>query len=223
MRLTFNLPPLAQALSLFFLCAQPLSVQAQTEPAWVFKNEKDNVKVYYRRTSDVHEIKLVSSIKTTLSGLVHLLGEVEMYPSWGYKVMESKVIEKISDTEMYYYSRLDFPWPFNDRDIVMHTKLVQDPETRAIIATSTAVSHDKVPVKKDVVRITNAKTTWKIWPGTSGWAYIEYYIYSDPAGNMPDWVVNMAIDMGPRETIKRMRNILKKPEYQAVRLAHIRE
>jgi START domain len=223
MRLTFDFPKMPKTAYLFCLLALPFFAQSQTEPAWVFKNEKDNVKVYYRRTSDVHEIKLVSSIKTTLSGLVHLLGEVEMYPSWGYKVMESKVIEKISDTEMYYYSRLDFPWPFSDRDIVMHTKLTQDSETRAIIATSTAVSSDKVPVKKDVVRITNAKTTWKIWPGASGWAYIEYYIYSDPGGNMPDWVVNMAIDMGPRETIKRMRNILKNPDYQAVRLAHIKE
>lgn len=197
------------------------AAQQPAEVAWVFKNEKDNVKVFYRRTADVHEVKLVSSIKTSLSGLVHLLGEVNLYPTWGYKVAESQLLQKVSDTEMYYHSRLDFPWPFNDRDIIMHTKLTQDPNSRAIIATSTAVP-DFIPELKDVTRIRNAKTTWKIWPGANGWAYVEYYIYSDPAGNMPDWLVNMAIDIGPRETIKGLRDILKKPEYQAVTLAHIK-
>ena len=105
---------------------------AQTDHEWVFKNEKDDVKVFYRKTSDVHEIKLTTSIKTNLSGLVHLLSEVELYPEWGYKVVESKLLRKISDTEIIYYSRIDFPWPMADRDLVMHSKLVQDPQTRTI-------------------------------------------------------------------------------------------
>ncbi|MBK8922208.1 MAG: hypothetical protein IPM81_12020 [Saprospirales bacterium] len=47
--------------------------------------------------------------------------------------------------------------------------------------------------------------------------------YSDPGGNLPDWAINLAIDVGPRETIKRMREILKDPLYQNAKLAHIRE
>ncbi len=193
---------------------------AQNNHEWIFKNEKDDVKVFYRKTSDVHEIKLTTSIKSNLSGLVHLLSEVEVYPEWGYKVVETKLLRKISDTEIIYYSRLDFPWPMADRDFVMHSKVYQDPQTKVILAESVAMP-DYIPEKKDILRIRNTKTSWKIWPGTSGWAYVEYYIYSDPGGKLPDWLVNAAIDMGPRETIKRMRVLLKKPEYQAVRLAHI--
>ncbi len=52
---------------------------------------------------------------------------------------------------------------------------------------------------------------------------VEYYLYSHPGGSLPSWLVNTAVDMGPRETIKSVRNLLLEPRYQNVRLAHIRE
>jgi hypothetical protein len=67
-------------------CCLFISAEAQQSNDWVFKNEKGGVKVYYRKTSDVYELKLVTSIKSTASGLIKLLSEVEHYPEWGYKV-----------------------------------------------------------------------------------------------------------------------------------------
>jgi len=195
---------------------------AQSSDDWNLKNDKDGVKVYFKKTADVHEIKLVTSLQTSLAGLVQLLSEVEHYPLWGYKVLDAKLLKKVSDTEMYYYSKLDFPWPLNDRDVIMHTHLEQDPVTKKIIARSVAVP-DYLPENKDVIRIRNAHTQWTLLPGTGGWPYIEYYIYSDPGGNLPDWLVNMAIDVGPRETIKGIRTMLQQDRYKNAKLMHIQE
>lgn len=205
----------------FLLCFCFNSAIAQNAGDWVFKGEKDYVKVYYRNTSDVLELKLVTSIKSSLSGLIQLLSEVEQYPAWGYKVMEARLLRKVSDTEMYYYTRLDFPWPMSDRDIVMHSKMEQD-KNGQIIAKSVAVP-DYIPEVKDVIRIRKANTHWLVVPGAGGWLYTEYYIYSHPGGNIPEWLINMAIDMGPRETIKNIRKLVSAPKYQNTRLAHIRD
>lgn len=204
------------------LAAASATLLAQPKLEWVYKNEKDGVKVYYRKTSDVYEIKLVTSLKSPLSGIIHLFEEVENYPKWGYKIAEARTLHRISDTEMYYYSKLDFPWPINDRDIIMHTRLEQDPKTRTIKSTSTAVPN-YLPVEKNIVRIAKATTQWTLIPGAGGWLYVEYYIYSNPGGNIPDWLVNMAIDLGPRETIKSIRKILLDPKYQNAKLAYIKE
>lgn len=205
---------------LFLLVSNAL--YAQTSGNWTLKNNKDGVKVYFKKTADIHEIKLVTSLQTSLSGLVQLLSEVEHYPTWGYKVLESKLLKKVSETEMYYYSKLDFPWPLSDRDLIMHTHLEQDPTTKRIIARSVA-EPDYLPENKDVVRIRNAHTQWTLLPGTGGWPYVEYHIYSDPGGNLPDWLINMAIDVGPRETIKAMRGLLQQDKYKKAKLAHIKD
>lgn len=195
---------------------------AQNTDGWVFKNEKEGVKVYYRKTSDVYELKLITSLKVSLSGLVTLLSEVENYPKWGYKVAESRELKKISAQETYYYSRLDFPWPLDDRDVVVHSKMVQDPVTRRVTATSKAMP-DYLASNKGVVRMRNAHTTWTLLPGPGGWTYVEYYIYSDPGGSLPDWLVNMALDVGPRETIKNIRGFVQQEKYRNAKLAHLKD
>ncbi len=211
-----------KTLLLLFIVTASWSAQAQGSEAWSLKKDKEGVKVFYRHTSDIYEIKLATSLKIPLSGLIQLFSEVEQYPKWGYKVAEARLLQRVSDTEMYYYSRLDFPWPMNDRDIIMHTKMTQDPKTNRIIATSVAVP-DYLPVVKDVERMRTAHTQWTLAPGAGGWVYVEYYIYSHPGGSIPDWLVNMAIDVGPRETIKSIRSIIQQQRYQTAKLAYIKE
>ncbi len=205
----------------FLICFFGMA-EAQNAGEWALKNEKEGVKVYYRKTSDVYELKLVTSIQSSVSGLIKLLSEVEHYPQWGYKVAESALLYQTSRTESVYYSKLDFPWPLDDRDIVMRNHVVQDPVSGKVTATSISVP-DFIPKKNGVTRIRNANTTWEITPGKGGWLYVEYRIYSDPGGSLPDWLINMAIDIGPRETMNNIRAFVKQPTYQTAKLAHIRE
>jgi hypothetical protein len=129
------------------LCFVSIYTSIQAQDGWIFKNEKEGVKVYYRKTSDVYELKLITSLKVPLSGMVMLLSEVDNYPKWGYKVAESRELKKVSDQETYYYSKLDFPWPLDDRDIVVRSKMEQDPLTRRVVATSIA-QQDYMPASK---------------------------------------------------------------------------
>ncbi len=209
-------------LTAFFIALFVFNAPAQTNDGWELKTEKNGVKVYYRKTTEVYELKLITSIKVPLSGIVTLFDAVDEYSVWGYKVAEARLLKRVSPTEMYYYSRIDFPWPLSDRDVVLHTKLEQNAHNNTVTSTSVAVS-GWVPEAKDVVRLKKANTKWTLVPGTGGWLYVEYYLNSDPAGNIPDWVINMALDVGPRETIKRMKTILKNPAYQNTKLAHIKE
>jgi hypothetical protein len=221
MRLNISIKIIQNCICFCFFLLPFLGIAQKKDP-WLFKNEKDNVKVYYRKTSDIHEVKLTTSLKTSVSGLVHLLSEVELYPTWGYKVAYSKLIEKISDTEMYYYSRIDFPWPLQDRDLIMHTKLSQDPVTKIVTAISEAAP-DYLPLNKDLERIRIANTKWTIVGNPNGWTYVEYYIYSSPGGNIPDWAINLAIDVGPRETMKGIRKLIVAPKYQEIELDYIQK
>lgn len=207
---------------LVFIGASQLFFAQNASDGWIFKHEKEGIKVYYRKTADVHELKLITSLKVGLSGLVTLLSEVDNYPKWGYKVSESRELNKVSEWETYYYSRIDFPWPMDDRDIVVRSRMEQDPVTRRITATSVSVP-DYLPVNKGVVRMHNARTSWTLLPGLGGWTYVEYYIYSDPGGSLPDWLINMALDVGPRETIKNIRNFIRQDKYQSAKLAHLKD
>ena len=87
-----------KTLLLLFIVAAPWSAQAQGSEAWSLKKDKEGVKVFYRHTSDIYEIKLATSLKIPLSGLIQLFSEVEQYPKWGYKVAEARLLQRVSDT-----------------------------------------------------------------------------------------------------------------------------
>ncbi len=199
-----------------------LPLNAQTAQGWVLKEEKDGVKIYHQETPGLMHVKLSTTLNTTLSGIATLFSEVESYPVWGYKVAESKLLRRVSPTEMYYYSKFDFPWPMDDRDIVLHSVLVQDPTTKRITITNTPMP-DYTPEKKGVTRIRNSKTLWTIVPGKNGTLYVEQQISTDSGANMPEWLVKMTIDTGPRETIKGIKKALVQKHYQTAKMAHIKD
>jgi hypothetical protein len=190
-----------------------LFLSAQPPGDWELKSEKDGTKVYYRRSSEIYEVKLTAAFKTPLTGFRELLFDVSRYSTWGYKCTDVRLIKQVSATEFYYYVRIDFPWPMADRDLVMHTTMQQDPNNHRIVIFSEATP-DMVPPVEGIVRIRDAHTKWVLIPGQDNWVYGAYEIYSNPGGNIPDWLVNMAIDVGPKETFQNIRGLLREPRYQ---------
>jgi START domain len=209
-----------QILLLVLCTSLPFWVHSQQQ-GWTLKSDKDNTKVYLRQNGALYEVKITTSIQAPLAGIVTLLQEVDQYYRWGYKVTSANTIKKVSDQECYYRSTIDFPWPLDDRDIVMHSQTEQL-ENGTVIAKSSAAP-DMAPTQPNFVRIKVSETTWTLVPSPSGWTYVEYYIYSNPGGSLPEWLVNMAIDVGPRETLKNMKVMLKQPKYRNAKLAYIKE
>jgi hypothetical protein len=207
-------------LALFFVFGSVWVSNAQNAD-WVYKGEKDGVKVYLRMQGNYYDVKLTTSIKTSLSAFCHLMADVEAYPSWGYKVMQSNLLDQKDDYNRSYYSRMDFPWPLVDRDVVLESTMEQN-STGVVTFLSKSVSGLKGEVK-DVIRMDDVETRWVIFPPKQGWCYVEYYIHSNPKGSLPEWLVNAAIDVGPRETVTSIKRELKKSKYQTIRLAYIRD
>ena len=210
-------------IGLFLLVSFSFTITAQ-EAEWELRKEKDGIQVYVREAIDspFKELKMKFSIDATMSTVVALLQNVDAIPDWVYKCSESYVVEKISIQEEYYYNLMDFPWPMSDRDLILKSKLYQDPVTKVLRSESYAVA-DKMPVKEGVVRIEETNLWWEFTPKPNGQIDVDYYLKSNPGGYLPAWIVNLAIDQGPVQTVKRFLKTLEDPKYKDVKLDYISE
>lgn len=195
---------------------------AQVDKNWEFKGQKDGITIYHQRTAGLWHIKLATSLKAPLAGIAMMFADVSTYTDWGYKIVEARQLQRISETEIYYYAKYDFPWPFSDRDIILHSKLEQNPYTKVVTITNTP-QPNYLAEKKDLERIKNTTTKWRFVPGKDGWVYTEQIISTDSAENLPDWLVKMTLDTGPRETAKGIRRVLLAERYQQGSLPYIQE
>lgn len=202
------------------------SVMAQTTTEWEYQGEKEGIEVYFREPvdSDLKQLKMTMFFDAPLSTIVAALEDVEAIPEWVYKVTEASIIKEVSPTEYYYYNRLDFPWPLSDRDLICRSTFQQDPKTKVAIYTSTGV-HDMLPIRKeeDIVRIKEVNIKWVFTPQVDGRLKLDYYLSSDPAGDIPSWIVNLAVDHGPVKTMTAFRTLLKKEKYQNQQFVHVKD
>ena len=191
---------------------------------WDFKKEKDGIKIYTRVSEDspVKELRMVLELETNLSTIVAVFNDIPSYPKWVYKTSEARLLEKLSSQEVYYYSKSDLPWPIEDRDVVLYSSIQQNPHTRVVTSTSLATEGvlDEV---SGITRIKLMESQWTFTPIAPGKVRMEYHLKSDPGGYVPAWLVNMALDQGPIETINRFRTRLQLDKYKNRQIAGIVE
>ncbi len=195
---------------------------AQMENKWELTSKKDGISIYHQRTEGLLHIKLTTTLEASLSGIATMFADVSTYTDWGYKIVEAKLLRRVSATEMYYYAKYDLPWPMSDRDIILHSKLEQNPTSKIVTITNTP-SPDYLPQKKGIERIRNSTTKWRFVPGKGGWVYTEQIVSTDSADSLPEWLVTMTVDTGPRETAKGIRRVLAEARYKQAKLPYIQE
>lgn len=194
---------------------------AQSPDKWEFSGESEGIRIYHQKSPGMMHIKLTTSWQVSLAGIVTLFSDVDTYTSWGYKMSEARLLKRVSETEIYYYARYDFPWPMDDRDIILHSKIEQDPNTGVVRITNTP-EPGFIAETSGVQRIKNTTTRWQFIPVKNGWVYIEQQISTDSAEGVPDWLVKMTVDTGPRETAKAIRKVLMQSRYQLASVPYIR-
>lgn len=200
-----------------FFALHPLVAQN-----WELKRDKGGIKVYVRDQpgTDIKELKFTTQVDATLSTIAAVLTHVEGYDDWCYAALGSRVIKKISDSEVYYYTEADFPWPFDNRDLVLHSKVWQDKKTLALHSKSTS-AHWMEKEKEGLVRIDKAEINWTFTPLENGKVRVDYSLNSDPGGNIPAWMVNLAADQGPLQTMAMFKEMLEKEKYKTKKLAFV--
>lgn len=199
-----------------------ISLVLYNDSDWKLEKDKNGIKVltHIPENSKLKEIRMTSIADATLSQAIAVLLDVEGYPNWIYNCESAKVIEHPKDNEVIYYSVTNAPWPIDDRDLVVHNKIFQNPKTKVVFSQSEAKA-DLLPKIIGRVRITDMFGLWKFTPIGTNKIKIEYYIKVDPAGKLPTWVVNMFIANGPYQSMLKFKDQLKKDKYKNVAIDFI--
>jgi ribosome-associated toxin RatA of RatAB toxin-antitoxin module len=201
----------------------PFLILAQAAE-WKLKKEQDDLRVYTRKTenSGIQEIKVNFTVDASLTSITALLNDVAAMPQWIYACAETRVLKRLSPTEMIYYGRVEFPLTMNDRDYVLQSKLRQDPKTKVVHLTSNNIGGYVAPIEKRV-RVPKLLNKWRIQPLSAERVQIEYQLATDPGGSIPSWLINLAIDKGPLQSIKGLKEMVQQPKYRDAKLAYIKD
>lgn len=208
--------------SLLLSCSAPLVTFSQTTP-WKLAKDENGIKVYTRHVDgfDIDELKTELVVKGSLSAVVAIITDVDHYYQWIFACSESRVLQRISETEQYQYQVNDLPYPVSDRDIVIHFKMWQDSITKKVY-TSSIADPTYIPANSGMVRLPIFIGSYELTPLPNGEVFVSYSVRLDPGGSIPDWMANLFIVKGPYESMLKMQERVESGKYNGMKFAFLR-
>lgn len=214
--------PFYRFLILSFLFLSGIHISTHAQDKWVLSTDHNGIKVYTRHVPDskIKAVKVVAAMQASSSQLVAAILDIQTCTDWVYHSKKNVMVKQISPLELIYYSEVEVPWPVENRDFVVHIKAEQDPQTKVITINSPCVP-GYVPVKEDLVRISQSVGKWVIMPAGKDQVNAEYTLEVDPGGNIPAWLINLFATKGPMETFKKLKVHVQQDVYKKANFKQI--
>ena len=190
------------------------SITAMPAQEWKHIKDKDGINVYTRKIKGqaIKDLKIKTTINSTLTELVAALEDFSIDQSWVKNTIFSKKLDVLSDTHFYFHTATDLPFPAKNRDAAILYQRQQNPDTKVVRIDYEGVS-DKVAIDDDYVRVPSLTAYYILTPVSPGEVDVEYFLRTEPGGTIPKWIINMAISIGPTDTMKALRKVLASGRY----------
>jgi hypothetical protein len=181
------------------------------------------IRVYLRAIpgSSYNSFYAITRMQTRLSSVVAVLADVPAMPEWITRLRAVKLIKREADRDVWVHSIYRLPYPFLEREAVLHSTLRQEKD--GVVEITTRPEKGFIPANPKRVRLLNMSSTWRLTPEKDGFVKIEMWGEGDPGGYVPPMLFNYNLPDEPAQTLKHLRQMLTREKYQKKTLTYIRE
>ena len=199
-----------------------IAVPAKSQENWKLRKDKNGIKVFSRESKKYKfdELKVECEIEGRISQLAALLFDVNTQYKWAYKTKKSELLKEVNASDVFFYTEIECPWPYQNRDMVVHQTMQQNPANKVLIVQAKNADNF-LPPKKDIVRLTYSNAVWTVTPINNQRFKIVYQIQLDMGENVPAWLTNLFAVDGPYDSFSNMRKQIKLPKYAQAKYASI--
>ena len=186
------------------------SVYATTKQGWqvVKVDENHQITTYSKQEANkrFRSFRAEGLLSAPLEAAVRQQLDVEHLKKWYLNADESRLLKRVSDTELYYYIKLKTPFGIPARDMAVKVNIEPYSPAKGVLVLRYQAVPDFIPATPDVVRITTYQMVTRLTPRGDQKTYEETEGYAEPGGSLPAWLMNSVQQQTP------YHNLLAKQE-----------
>ncbi|MCK5808184.1 hypothetical protein KAH37_04265 [bacterium] len=155
---------------------------------WKTERNDERMKLYTRQIpgKKIKEVKAIAFITGTIKEAVAVLFDRLNHPKYFKHIQHTEQLKKTKKCD-WSYNSIDVPL-ITDRDYLVKSCRVDNADGSVSITWEPFVDA-KYPEGKDGnIRVTVNEGYWRFWQVGPDELKVEYYIITDPAGSLPDWI-----------------------------------
>jgi START domain len=209
------------------LTVSSLTAAAHAEPpkdtaVWEQFDEQDGIRMSRREVSGTSVVGLRGEafVAAPIVRVASVLADRKRSTEWIDRLVKTKVIREISESESINWNHIKTPSPLKDRDFVFRSLITTDPAKKKVVFSYHSVTDPIAPEYDDYVRgsfrsgkfeLTMAERTNKDGTKTKGTIVVAEVVV-DPKGAVPTFIVNMVQKSWPHKTLTALRKQVAKPD-----------
>ncbi len=189
---------------------------------WEQFDEQDGIRMYRRDVPGTSVVGLRGEgfIAAPIVRVASVLADRKRSTEWIDRLVKTKVIREVSESESINWNHIKTPSPLKDRDFVFKTLITTDPAKKKVVFSYYSVKDPIAPEYDDYVRgsfqsgkfeLTMAERTNKDGTKTRGTIVVAEVVV-DPMGAVPTFIVNMVQKSWPHKTLTALRKQVAKPD-----------
>lgn len=202
--------------AVLLLCLAALIAPATAEEEWQTMRTasvRGEVSTWVRPVpgNAIKAFRGVVEVPHSMLTALAVLSDVPNFPAW---VFQCHAAEQ-HDSWGPEHARVMIKgiWPVSDRDVIVRSRLEQDPATLAVTIHSQATD-TVLPPQAGYVRLPALDNLFRIEPLADGWSRITFQTFVDPGGAIPAWLANFVATRAPLTTLTGMKAQMDKAVYQ---------
>jgi len=180
--------------------------------AWERVSNEDGVVVETREVPGqaLPTFRGTATVAAPLLEVAAVIDDVDRACQWTKRCVGSRRLQRITDTDLLFYSRTSAPWPVQDRDAVMLGKVTGLAEARDVMIAFHTVRSPLQPEVNGVVRMPRVRGHYRLTRLSDTATRVEFQVQADIGGWVPDSLAAMTSKTIPRDTLKGLRRQVSK-------------
>lgn len=190
--------------ALLCLPAQVLGNVVSEQPSeWHVESLDDGIQTSTQTVegSPYKAARHVVEIDAGVNKVLMAFGDGSSCVAWLVVCKQSRIIERISESEYVGYAVIDMPWPVSNRDLVFRSTVDRKALGGAVELTQVAEPLSYPPTK--LVRMVS-RATYLIEPLDGNRSRLTYTIHTDPGGNLSSAMVNAKVHINTRRDVSAL-------------------
>ena len=154
--------------------------------------------------SRVLAFKADGIMEAPIGQIMEVMRRLEIVGEWMPDIQEKFSLEAVSDVEVITYSINRLPFPFSDRELILHNSVRLDRERSYIVLDMVSLDDYEYPAKKGTVRAVMNCGEMMVRPAGARKTEVALLLYVDPKGFIPAWLVNRVQRRMPYNFLKAL-------------------
>jgi hypothetical protein len=184
-------------------------------PAWTFVSKDDGITLMKRERpgSELIEYKVSGMVEAPPDAVLKIVSDMGSYKKINPYVEATELRLTEQDGKVQHLYVVSAAPMVAKRDYTLRFADESDwQEGKGFLKLSFKTSDKGPPVKEGVIRLTVYEGEWLFEPREDGKKTLATYaLFTDPAGAIPKWIVNMLASDGLKDLLKKVRQAAAAP------------